>query len=44
LYGKDEQELLKRTKASYTGPAVIGEDLMSFSIADTVSVNAWHNK
>ena len=41
LYGRNEQELLKRTKANYSGPIIIGEDLMSFSIDDTVSVSAW---
>ncbi|MGE5107777.1 MAG: MBL fold metallo-hydrolase [Sphingobacteriales bacterium] len=44
LYGRNEQELLKRTKANYSGPFIIGEDLMSFSIGDTVSVSAWPNK
>jgi len=44
LYGRNEQELLKRTKANYSGQFVIGEDLMSFSIGDTVSVSAWQNK
>jgi ribonuclease Z len=44
IYGRNEQELLKRTKANYSGPFVIGEDLMSFSISDTVSVSAWQNK
>jgi len=38
LYGRGEQELLKRTKANYPGRFIIGEDLMSFSIGDTVSV------
>lgn len=41
LYGRDVQELLKRTKAIYSGPVVSGEDLMSFSIGDTVSVGVW---
>lgn len=44
LYGRNEQDLLKRTKANYSGLFVIGEDLMSFSIADTVSVSAWQHK
>jgi len=43
-YGNTEQELLKRTKADYSGPLVMGEDLMSFSINDTISVNNWQNK
>jgi ribonuclease Z len=44
IYGHNEQELLKRTKANYSGAFVIGADLMSFSIGDTVSVSAWQNK
>lgn len=44
LYGRNEQDLLKRTKANYSGPFIIGEDLMSFSIGDTVIVNTWQNK
>ena len=45
LYGRNEQELLKRTKANYSGPFIIGEDLMSFSIVDSaVSVSAWQKK
>ena len=44
LYGRDEKELLKRTKVNYPGPLVIGEDLMSFSIDDTITVTPWHNK
>lgn len=43
-HGRNEQELLKRTQAVYTGPVVVGEDLMSFSIADSVTINAWQNK
>ena len=41
LYGRNEQELLKRTKTNYSGPVIIGEDLMSFSIDDSVSVMPW---
>jgi ribonuclease Z len=45
LYGRNEQELLNRTKAKYSGPFIIGEDLMSFSIGDTaVSVIASQKK
>jgi ribonuclease Z len=44
LYGRNEQELLTRTKANYSGPIIIGEDLMSFSISDTVIVSTWQNK
>jgi len=44
MYGHNEQELLKRTNVNYTGPIIIGEDLMSFSIGDSVSVSTWQNK
>jgi len=44
LYGGNEQELLKRTKVNYSGPVIIGEDLMSFSIAETVTFNIWQKK
>jgi ribonuclease Z len=44
LYGRNEQELLQRTKANYSGPIVVGEDLMSFSITDSVSVSYWQKK
>jgi len=43
-YENTEQEILKRTKAIYSGPLIMGEDLMSFSISDTISVNNWQNK
>ena len=42
LHGLNEQELAKRTKANYSGRFIIGEDLMDFSIGDTVVVNAFH--
>jgi len=40
-YRRNEQVLLKLTKESYSGPLILGEDLMSFSIRDTVSVSNW---
>ncbi len=43
MYGRNEQELFKRTKANYSAPFIIGEDLMSFSIDDTVTVATWKN-
>lgn len=43
-YKRTEQDLLKQTKANYPGPIILGEDLMTFSIADSVSVAAWKNK
>jgi ribonuclease Z len=44
IYGMNEQDILKRTKASYSGKIVIGEDLMSFSIRDTVAISVWQKK
>jgi ribonuclease Z len=44
LYGRTEEEIMKRTKANYSGQIIMGEDLMSFSISDTVIVNKWQNK
>ena len=44
LYGGTEQEILKRAKANYSGPIIMGEDLMSFSINDKVSVSVWKQK
>jgi ribonuclease Z len=41
LHELNEQELAKRTKANYSGRFIIGEDLMDFSVGDTVFVNAW---
>jgi ribonuclease Z len=43
-FGQNEQELLRRTKAHYSGPVIIGEDLMSFSVGDSVSVTTWKHK
>jgi ribonuclease Z len=39
LYGGTEQEILKRAKEKYSGPIIMGEDLMSFSVSDKVSVS-----
>lgn len=44
LYGMTEQDILNRAKASYSGPITMGEDLMSFSIGEKVSVKAWQKK
>ncbi|HKC37589.1 MAG TPA: MBL fold metallo-hydrolase, partial [Chitinophagaceae bacterium] len=44
LYGRTEDEIMKRTKADYSGPLIMGEDLMSFSIRDTVIVSKGQNK
>jgi ribonuclease Z len=44
LYGYPTEEILKRTKSNYSGPVILGEDLMSFTIGETVSVNVWNKK
>jgi ribonuclease Z len=44
LYGGTEQEILQRVKANYSGPVIMGEDLMSFSIDDKVSFSVWQKK
>jgi ribonuclease Z len=44
LYGHNEEELIKRAKSNYSGPVVMGEDLMRFSIGDSVTVTAWQKK
>ena len=41
IYAQKEEDIGKRTKAIYTGPLILGKDLMSFSIGDSVSVNTW---
>ncbi len=38
LYGQGEHELLIRTQANYSGRFVIGEDLMGFVAADTITI------
>jgi ribonuclease Z len=39
-----EDDIMKKTKANYSGPVIMGEDLMSFSIGDSVTVRKWQNK
>ena len=41
IYAQKEEDIVKRTKAIYAGPLILGKDLMSFSIGDSVSVNTW---
>ncbi len=43
-YGNTEQEILKRTKTNYSGPLIMGEDLMSFLVGDSVVVKKWQSK
>jgi len=40
-FGRNEQELLGRTKAVYPGRVLIGEDLMQFTIGDSIKVTTW---
>jgi ribonuclease Z len=44
IRGLTEDEIMKKTKAHYNGKVTMGEDLMSFSIGDSISVNTWKNK
>lgn len=44
LYGFPTEEILKRTKANYSGPVVLGEDSMSFSVGETVTIKPWDKK
>jgi ribonuclease Z len=44
IQGLTEEDIMKKTKANYRGAVIMGEDLMSFSIGDTLSVNKWQNK
>jgi ribonuclease Z len=44
IQGLTEEDIMKKTKANYPGEVIMGEDLMSFSIGDTVSVSRWQNK
>ena len=43
IRGLTEEDIMKKTKAGYPGRVVMGEDLMSFSISDTVTVNKQGN-
>lgn len=38
LYGLKDEDIMKSTKVNYSGPLVMGEDLLSFSIGDSVVV------
>jgi ribonuclease Z len=44
LYGLKEEDILRSTKVNYSGPLIMGEDLMSFSIGETVTVSPWKPK
>ncbi len=36
--GVSDDELVARTRKTYAGPLVVGADLMSFDVGDTVTV------
>ncbi len=44
LYAYPTEEILPRTKKYYSGPVILGEDLMSFSVGENVTFNTWDNK
>jgi ribonuclease Z len=44
IYQYPEEEILKRTKENYPGPVILGEDLMSFSVGEKVTMKAWNGK
>lgn len=44
LYGRTMEELLNRTKVKYSGPLVLGEDLMCISIGEQITVKPWEER
>jgi len=44
LYNYPTGEILKRTKEKYSGRVILGEDLMSFSVGESVSMKAWNKE
>jgi ribonuclease Z len=38
IYGYPTDEILPRTKEKYPGRVMLGEDLMSFTVGDTVTM------
>jgi len=44
IYQYPEEEILKRTKENYPGPVILGEDLMSFSVGEKVTMKVWNGK
>jgi ribonuclease Z len=44
IHGLTEDDIMKKTKEHYAGKVIMGEDLMSFSIGDTIAVNKWKNQ
>lgn len=44
IYMYPAEEILKRTKVNYSGSVALGEDLMSFTVSDSVIIKAWGKK
>lgn len=44
LYAYPVNEILTRTKVNYSGPVILGEDLMRFSVGESVTTKAWDKK
>jgi ribonuclease Z len=44
IYQYPEEEILKRTKENYPGAVILGEDLMSFSVGEKVTMKVWNGK
>jgi ribonuclease Z len=43
-FGVSDEELVARTRKTYAGPLVVGTDLMSFEIGDTITTNVRTSK
>ena len=41
LYGHTTEEIMARSKANYSNPIAMGEDLMSFLVGDIVTTKVW---
>jgi ribonuclease Z len=43
-FGVSDDDLVARTRTTYSGPLVVGTDLMAFDIADAVTMKKWTAK
>jgi ribonuclease Z len=43
-FGVSDDELVSRTRKTYSGPLIVGADLMSFNIADVVTATPWTSR
>ncbi|MEO8076039.1 MAG: MBL fold metallo-hydrolase [Acidobacteriota bacterium] len=43
-FGVPDEDLVSRTRTTYSGPLVVGTDLMSFDIGDAVTMKRWTPK